>query len=130
MATSSRVVGRECLDAQFGGERGKPVLGRADELGAELSDGAALEPVIADAAADPLAGLDHRDLEAGALQVTGGGESGEAGADHYGVYVEGRGGGGLHVYSPSCKSWAIDLVERPSIFPIRGRVNRRSPKRA
>jgi hypothetical protein len=92
------VVGREGLDPQLGGEGDDPVLGRADELTAELGDGTANRLLVADPAADPLAGLDDDDVAAGALDLVRRGEAGEPGTDHDHVGVErGTAWGGLHV---------------------------------
>ena len=62
-------------------ERADRVVAREDELGAQLDDGAVRELPRPDAAADPVARLEHDHLDARGGERVGRGEAGEPGAD-------------------------------------------------
>ena len=72
----------ERLDPELRGQRGEPVLGRADPLPAHLDDLAVADVVVEHAPADPVARLHHHDRRAARAQPARRGEAREPGADH------------------------------------------------
>ena len=93
------VVGREGLDPDRLREREDAVLGRADELAADLADVPAADRAVQRAPADAVARLEDDHLAVGGDEGAGGGEAGEPGADDADVGLSraparGLGGGG------------------------------------
>ena len=75
------VVVLERADTEAIEGRQHPILGRADERAAPLGYVTTLQLVAGDPAADAIARLDDRDREAGALDLEGGTQPGEARTD-------------------------------------------------
>ena len=91
--------------AHFGRQRGQVVLGRADPLPAPVDRGSGLGDLGEGASADAVAGLEHQDVDAGAGQVTGGGQARVAGPDDHHLALAAR-------MAPSSR-WGIDDPVRP-----------------
>ncbi len=70
------------LDPEPAGDLLRHVVSAGDELGPSLDQAAVRQPLRPDAAADPLAGLHHDDLDSGGSDRLGRGESGEPGSNH------------------------------------------------
>jgi hypothetical protein len=87
LAVAPARVGREPEVVEGGDER--RLIGR-DPLPAELEH-RPVDRLGAQASADPVAGLEHRDGQAGVAEVGGGGEPGGSGADDDDVAGEGLG---------------------------------------
>ena len=81
--TLPRRVGREGGHAQLGRQVGQVVLRGPDPLAAAVDGEAARGAVGEGTAAHPVARLEHEDVDAVAVQLAGGGQAGEAGADHH-----------------------------------------------
>ena len=76
------VIGRERPHADGVGQRHDLILGRSDERRAALGHLTAAEVVVPGPPADSVARLEHDHRVAGARDLAGGGQAGEAGADH------------------------------------------------
>ena len=98
---SSPVVDLERLHPDRLRERGDVVLRRPDVLPADLGDLAARDLGVERAPADAVAGLEHDDRMARLDERPGGGETGEARADHHHVGGLGAPLGGRKALGPS-----------------------------
>ena len=75
-------VARDKVQAEFGDQLLVGGVSVADHLTAELNDSAVVERDLLDATADAVAGLEDKDIGASPHQVTGGGQTGKAGAEY------------------------------------------------
>ena len=80
-------MGRERRDPELARQRGEPVLGRPDPLGAHLHDVAAADVLVQDPAAHAITGLHDDDRGALGRQPAGRREACEPGADDDDVCV-------------------------------------------